>query len=340
MLKKILVTGAGGYIGTLLVPLLLKKKYKVVALDRFYFGLDYFNNFKKNKNLEIIKKDIRQLSKKDFFNIDTVIDLAALSNDPSCELDINLTKDINYFGRLNCAKMAKMAGVKKYIFSSTCSVYGDTKSQILSETSATKPISEYAKSSLKVEHELLNDLSDKNFFISIVRNGTLFGLSPRMRYDLVVNLMTLSVYEERKIYVTGGGEQYRPLIHVRDVCEFFLEMLKNEYKDEIFNLSLQNIKIIDLAHVIKNYFKNINVQIITTSDDQDKRNYNVDNKKMFKKSKFKPKNTIENGVKEIFDNLMLGKSKKTIKTSTLNWYKHLIDSKKTLDEILIDGKLF
>ena len=340
MSKKVLITGAGGYIGTLLVPLLLKKKYKVTALDRFYFGLDYFNNYKNNKNFKIIKKDIRHVTKKDFLKIDTVIDLAALSNDPSCELDINLTKEINYFGRINCAKMAKKAGVKKYIFSSTCSVYGDTKSKVLSESSATNPISEYAKSSLKVEKELLNNLSDNSFIITIVRNGTLFGLSPRMRYDLVVNLMTLSIYEERRIYVTGGGEQFRPLIHVKDVCNFFLKMLENKYKDEVFNLALQNIKIIDLAHLIKSYFKDTNVDIIQTNDDQDKRNYNVDYKKMLKKAKFKPSYSIEKGVKEIFENIMLGKSKRTQKTSTLNWYKYLINSKKTLDEILINGKLF
>ena len=220
MNKRVLITGAGGYIGTLLVPLLLKNKFKVVALDRFYFGKNYFNKIK-NKNFKIVQKDIRDVTKKDFENIDYVIDLAALSNDPSCELDINLTKEINYLGRINCAKIAKKSGVKKYIFSSTCSVYGDTKSEVLSEKSKTDPISEYAKASLKVEQELLSDLCDNKFIVSIVRNGTLFGLSPRMRYDLVVNLMTLSIFEEKRIYVTGGGEQFRPLIHVQDVCLFF-----------------------------------------------------------------------------------------------------------------------
>ena len=337
--KRVLVTGAGGYIGTLLVPLLLQKKYKVVALDRFYFGKDYFSKIK-NKNFKIVQKDIRNVTKKDFKNIDTVIDLAALSNDPSCELDINLTKEINFLGRINCAKVAKKSGVKKYIFSSTCSVYGDTKSEVLSEKSRTDPISEYAKSSLKVEKKLLEDLCDNKFIVSIVRNGTLFGLSPRMRYDLVVNLMTLSIYEEKRIYVTGGGEQFRPLIHVKDVCLFFLKMLEKNFNGEIFNLAIQNIKIIDLAYQIKNFFKDIDIDIIETRDDQDKRNYNVDFNKMLKKAKFKPKYTIEKGVKEIFDNIMLGKSKRTQKTSTLNWYKYLINSKKTLDQVLIDGKLF
>ncbi len=339
MNKSVLITGAGGYIGTLLVPLLLKKNFKVVALDRFYFGKNYFNKIK-SKNLKILQKDIRQVTKKDFKNIDCVIDLAALSNDPSCELDINLTKKINYLGRINCAKIAKKSGVKKYIFSSTCSVYGDTKSEVLSEKSKTDPISEYAKASLKVEQELLEDLCDSKFIVSIVRNGTLFGLSPRMRYDLVVNLMTLSIFEEKRIYVTGGGEQFRPLIHVKDVCLFFLRMLEKNFNGEIFNLAIQNIKIIDLAYQIKNHFKNLDIDIIRTRDDQDKRNYNVDIKKIKKVSKFKPSFTIEKGVKEIFDNLMIGKSKRTEKTSTLGWYKYLIESQKTLDDVLINGKLF
>ena len=143
----------------------MKNKFKVVALDRFYFGKNYFNKIK-NKNFKIVQKDIRDVTKKDFENIDYVIDLAALSNDPSCELDINLTKKINYLGRINCAKIAKKSGVKKYIFSSTCSVY-QIQNQVLSEKSKTDPISEYAKASLKVEQELLSDLCDNKFIVSI-----------------------------------------------------------------------------------------------------------------------------------------------------------------------------
>ena len=120
----------------------------------------------------------------------------------------------------------------------------------------------------------------------------------------------------------------------------FLRMLEKNFNGEIFNLAIQNIKIIDLAYQIKNHFLNLDIDIIQTRDDQDKRNYNVDIKKMLKVSKFKPRFTIEKGIKEIFDNLMIGKSKRTEKTSTLGWYKYLIDSKKTLDEVLINGKLF
>ena len=172
MIRNIAVTGAGGYVGSILVPLLLRKKYKVVAIDRFFFGIDYFNQIR-NKNLKILKKDIRSVRKEDFKKIDVVIDLAGLSNDPTCDLDINLTKQINYLGRLKCAKIAKDAGVKKYLFSSSASVYGNTLNKTLSETSQTYPISEYAKACLSVEYELMNKLLDKKFKVVAIRNGTI-----------------------------------------------------------------------------------------------------------------------------------------------------------------------
>lgn len=339
MIKNILVTGAGGYIGSILVPLLLKKKYKVVALDRFFFGLDFFNKIK-NKNLFIVKKDIRKITQEDFYNIDCVIDLAALSNDPSCELDLNLTKDINYIARINCAKIAKISGVKKYIFSSTCSVYGDTGTKIVKEDSSLNPISEYAKASFKVEKELLNNVADDNFVVTIIRNATVYGFSPRMRFDLVVNLMTLSVYESNTIYVSGGGEQYRPLIHVKDVADFILEVIKRNYNREIFNLGIENIKVNDLAFLIKSYNKNLNINIIKTPDDPDKRNYKVDFSKIKKIVNFFPKYTIKYGVMELLDLLQKRKIYRSEKTSTLGWYKYLINAKKTLDEVLINNKIF
>lgn len=342
MSENILLLGAGGYIGSVLTDLLLKKKYKVSAYDRFFFGIETLKKNITNKNLKIIKKDIRDIEANDFNKIDHVIDLAALSNDPSCELDINLTKDINFHGRIKAARLASKNKVKKYIFSSTCSVYGDTKNNMVDETSKLSPISEYAKSSAECEKILLNELNNKDFCATIVRNGTVFGVSPRMRFDLVINLMTLTAFEKGKIYILGGGNQYRPLIHVKDVCDCIIKILqaKNDLvKNEIFNLGIGNKKISEIAFMIQSTL-NKEIIIEKIEDDNDKRNYNVNFKKIKKKLKFFPKYSINFGIKEVYKSLKTKKVAKSQKTSTVEWYKFLINSKKIIDEVSINNKIF
>lgn len=342
MSKNILLFGAGGYIGSVLTDLLLKKKYKVSAYDRFFFGIETLKKNITNKNLKIIKKDIRDIEAKDFKNIDYVIDLAALSNDPSCELDINLTKDINFHGRIKAARLAAKNKVKKYIFSSTCSVYGNTKNNLVDETSKLSPISEYAKSSAECEKILLSELNNKDFCITIIRNGTVFGISPRMRFDLVVNLMTLTAFEKGKINILGGGNQYRPLIHVKDVCDCILKILRaknNIVKNEIFNLAIENKKISEIAFMIQNTL-NKEIIIEKLEDDNDKRNYNVNFDKVRKKLKFFPKYSINFGIKEVYKSLKTKEIFKSEKTSTVEWYKFLINAKKILEEVTINNKIF
>jgi nucleoside-diphosphate-sugar epimerase len=342
MSKNILVLGAGGYIGSVLTDLLLIKKYKVHAYDRFFFGIETLKKNIANKNLVIIKKDIRDIETKDFDKIDHVIDLAALSNDPSCELDTKLTRDINFHGRMKAARLASKNKVKKYIFSSTCSVYGDTKDNVVDETSKLAPISEYAKSSVDCEKVLLNEFNNKDFCTTIIRNGTVFGVSPRMRFDLVVNLMTLTAFEKAKIYILGGGDQYRPLIHVKDVCDCIYKILKsknNLVKNEIFNLGIENKKISEIAFMIQNTL-NKEIIIEKIEDDNDKRNYNVSFEKIKKKIKFFPKYSINFGIQEVYQSLKTKKITKNQKTSTVEWYKFLINSKKIIDEVAINNKIF
>ena len=191
-MTKVLVTGAGGYIGTQLVSDLVKAGHEVTAVDRFFFGKESLSEFTNNKKVSIVQKDIRDLAEKDLSGHDVVCDLACLSNDPAGEIDPQLTYSINRDGRIHVAKTAKSAGVKKYIISSSCSVYGQGEETRLSENSNTNPISVYAKSTLEAEQQNLS-IADNNFSVTALRNATVFGLSTRMRFDLVVNLLVLCV---------------------------------------------------------------------------------------------------------------------------------------------------
>lgn len=335
---KILITGGAGFIGNAILSNPKFSKFNIKVIDRFFFGEEIIKKFKK---VQFIKNDIRELKVTDFKDIDIVFDLAALSNDPTCELDKKLTNEINFKGRINCAINAKKAGVKKYIFMSSCSVYGKNNLKNLNELSKTDPVSAYAKACLKAEKEI-EKISDKKFSLTILRNATVFGYSDRMRFDLVVNLMTASSFYEKKIYILGGGQQIRPLICVDDITEYLYKISvskNNKYKNQIFNIGRENLKVIDIAKIVKKTLNN-NTKLIIVPDDDDKRNYHIDFSKAEKIFNFKPKISVEFAVKQIYSKLSSGSLSKDLKTSTINWYKHLIESKKLIDQVQLKGKIF
>jgi nucleoside-diphosphate-sugar epimerase len=335
-----MVTGAGGYIGTQLVRDLVKAGHEVTAVDRFFFGLEPIADLVKNKNFKVLQKDIRDLTIADLNKHDAVCDLACLSNDPAGEIDPELTYQINRDGRIHVAETAKKAGVGKYILSSSCSVYGQGEDPELTEKSSTNPISVYAKSTLQAEVHNLG-LSDNNFSVTALRNATVFGLSTRMRFDLVVNLMTLTAFQKGRIIVMGGGLQWRPLVHLSDVSSAFQKVIESDnskVNGEVFNIGLSNFQIKNLAYLVREELP-FPIEIDTAPDDPDKRDYNVVFEKAEKVLGFKAKTSVTDGIKEIYLALKAGKVDTGMKTVTVQWYRNIIEAKKLLDEIVLDGRV-
>jgi nucleoside-diphosphate-sugar epimerase len=339
-MSKVVVTGAGGYIGTQLVRDLVKEGHQVLGVDRFFFGMEPLAEFVDNKNVTLLKKDIRDLTADDLKGFDAVCDLACLSNDPAGEIDPQLTYQINRDGRIHVAKTAKAAGIAKYIISSSCSVYGQGDEPSLTEESSTNPISVYAKSTLEAEQANLA-IADNNFSVTALRNATVFGLSTRMRFDLVINLMTLTAFEKSRIIVMGGGEQWRPLIHVSDVAKAFIATLNSDnsaINQEIFNIGLDNFQIKNLAYIVRDQLP-MQIEIDLAPDDADKRDYNVVFSKAKKKLNFNPVVSIADGVSEIYMALKTGKVDTSVKTVTVKWYKDLIAAKELISSIELNGRL-
>jgi nucleoside-diphosphate-sugar epimerase len=335
-----MVTGAGGYIGTQLVRDLVKIGHEVTAVDRFFFGNEPLNEFIGNKQVTIKQKDIRDLDQNDFKGHDAVCDLACLSNDPAGEIDPQLTYQINRDGRIHVAKTAKQAGVSKYIISSSCSVYGKGEEPQLSETSKTNPISVYAKSTLEAEQHNLS-ISDKNFSVTALRNATVFGLSTRMRFDLVVNLMTLTAFQKGRIIVMGGGLQWRPLVHLSDVSRAFIKVISTQQElvnQEIFNIGLDNFQIKNLAYLVREELP-FPIEIEVAPDDDDKRDYNVLFNKAQEKLGFNSQTSVTEGIKEIYLALKSGKVDVGPKTVTVQWYRNILEAKKLVDSVLLDGRI-
>lgn len=309
LMANILITGGAGYVGSCLVPKLLELGHSVTILDILYFGKDHLEQ---HDNLKIVKGDIRdiQLLNDILPGHDTVLHLACISNDPSFELDPDLSKAINYDAFEPLVQISKESKVKKFIYASTSSVYGISDAQNITETHPLKPITDYNKYKGLCE-PILNKFKDDSFHTITIRPATVCGYSSRMRLDLTVNILTNHAFHNGKILVFGGS-QLRPHIHIEDITDLYVSLIERDLSQvngEIFNAGYDNQSVMNVAQTIAEYFeektnKKINLEV-TPSDDI--RSYHICSDKIKDVLGFAPKRSIKDAVSELFDVFDQGK---------------------------------
>ena len=315
MLKNIMVTGGAGYVGSVLVPKLLKKGYKVKIIDLYIYGEDVLAPYKDNRDLIQIKGDIRDRSLlgKELQGVDAVIHLACISNDPSYELDPMLGKSINYDSFIPLVKISKNSGVKRFIYASSSSVYGIKDEDNVTEDLPLAPLTDYSKYKALCEEYLLSQRAP-GFAVLVLRPATVCGYSPRLRLDLSVNTLTNHAVNKRKITVFGG-EQKRPNIHIEDMTDLYVGSL--EYPDgkidgRVFNAGYHNMKMDEIAGVVKKVvaeemgYKDLDV--VKTSTD-DSRSYHISSEKIKCELGFVARRSIGEAVKDLCDAFKAGKIK-------------------------------
>lgn len=305
----ILITGGAGYIGTLLTKKLLNLNHKITVLDTFWFG----NHLPKHKNLKIIKKDLLEVKEKDLKNIDIVYHLASVANDAASMLDTKLTWEISCLGTLNLCNICKKIKIKKFIFASSGSVYGIKKEKKVTEKLSLKPISDYNKTKMIAE-KVIESFS-KFFQIYLVRPGTVFGYSPRMRLDLMINILTFHALSKKRITVFGGS-QTRPFIHIQDMVDLYLHFLKKNLKSGIYNASSGNLTANKTASEIKKLIK----CKIDKKKSNDPRSYRLSSDKI-KKTGFKFRWNLKKGIKEIIEKYKEKKIQNKKEYYSINWLK-------------------
>ena len=239
---RILVTGDRGYIGSVLVPMLIEKGYEVVGFDSGYFSDNLLEKF--DEDYQKITKDIRDIEIEDLDGVDGIIHLAGLSNDPLGEFSPMLTEDINYNGTMNLALKARDAGVSRFVYASSQSMYGvsNTTSELDEDDSKKNPVTAYAIAKWKAEQQL-HSMSTNNFVVTSLRPSTVFGASPRLRCDIVFNNLVACAYTTGKIEIMSDGSPWRPVVHIKDVCSAFLsgiEAPSDIVSGRAFNVGIPN----------------------------------------------------------------------------------------------------
>jgi nucleoside-diphosphate-sugar epimerase len=299
---KVLLTGSQGYIGTVLVPMLLAEGYEVVGLDSDLYKRCTFGDG--IPDIPLVSKDIRDIEEADLEGYDAVLHLAGLSNDPLGDLNPELTSEINHEASTRLAQFAKKAGVRRYIFSSSCSNYGAAGEELLNEESKFNPVTPYAIAKVKTEQDV-SRLADGNFSPTFLRNATAYGVSPRIRFDLVLNNLVAWAYTTGLVYIKSDGTPWRPIVHIEDISRAFLAVLyaPREYvHNQAFNVGVngENYRIREIADIVKDTVPNCRIEYAKDGG-PDQRCYRVDCGKLSRTlPEFKPKWNARKGAEELY----------------------------------------
>ena len=311
---KILVTGACGYVGTTLVPKLLARGDEVVAFDIMWFG----NDLPQHPALTVIRGDVRDTSSIDLSGIDAIVHLASVANDPCGDLDPKLTWEISALATMQLADRAARAGIQRFVYASSGSVYGIKDEEQVTEDLTLEPISEYNKTKMVAERVMLSYAGD--MAVQIVRPATVCGPSPRMRLDVSVNMLTMQALTNGEITVFGGN-QVRPNIHIDDITDLYLMLLDRPELCGIYNAGFENISILDIA-------KMVDAQVptkITVTASNDPRSYRINSDKLLATG-FKPKKTVNDAIREIIVKFQRGELKNEDRHYNLRWMQRSLQA--------------
>ncbi len=302
---KILVTGHDGYIGSVLVEKLLERGYEVRGFDTYFFQSNLYPQAR--TPTEAVNKDVRDVDAEDLEGVDAIVHLAALSNDPMGELDRGLTLRINFEASVRLARLAKQMGIQRFLFASSCSMYGTSSGQTVNEDAPFNPLTAYALSKVKTE-EALSQLADGTFSPTYLRNATAYGLSPKLRFDLVLNNLIGWAMTTGQINVMSDGTPWRPLVHVEDIADAFIAALEAPIQtvhNQTFNVG-QDFENYQVRHIAEAVRRVVPGSQVTFADDPgpDARSYRVDFTKIHRALRaYQPSWTVERGAQQLYDAL-------------------------------------
>jgi nucleoside-diphosphate-sugar epimerase len=338
-MMKVLVTGSQGYIGTLLVAMLERSGHEVVGLD-----IDLYRRCTFIGPLPIIKtiaRDIRDLPQDDLVGFGAVIHLAGLSNDPLGDYRPELTDEINAKASIRLAQLSKAAGIKRFLFASSCSNYGAAGADFLTEAARFNPVTPYGVSKVEVE-AALSKMADENFSPTFMRASTAYGFSPRMRFDLVTNNLTAWAFTTAQVYLKSDGTPWRPIVHVEDICRAYIAALqasRDLVHNEAFNVgtTAENYQMRDIAQIVKDVIPGCSI-VYAPDAGPDKRCYRVDCNKIARVLKdFKPQWTARRGIEQLYETYQRGGL--TLAEFEGPRFKRIAHVKKLIDDGILDGDL-